>query len=470
MAGTVVIAGNNLAALVAAESLAEAGTEVTIVNPAPAWGAHFAGLELGGRRFDPGMVLFEFSAFNGESSPDILSYDPHKRNDCGRFAGLVRNYVDARVPTVQAPGPAMLLDGRMLPDMVIANHVQALAMLGGQTRERVRSELATICAGGPGRLHASRKALDPQFTDIDFATVSLANHGRTLHNILFEPLCQKILGVGCGDILAPFHRAAWLPLFYPETLLSQFGATPQTLPPTAFHYPSEGSASALARILGARVEANARIRILRSAVRAFCSSVLELADGSTILAPELAWAMDPGTLIAAAEPDFPRAIYARASIGLCFVAVPREQVSLSISALFVADPARAIYRVTDQEVCAGMATGEHRLVVEFNPGILASRGFVEPAGQQQAILHELAELGVIATPQSVAYCAIKILNNALMIPNSANRDMFRQQMDWLHCHLPAVKLAGPSAGFHAGAMNDQIVQGLKLGAELRGRQ
>ncbi len=470
MAGPVMVAGSNLAAMVAAESIADAGTEVTLVNPAPHWGAHFAGIELDGRRFDPGMVLFEFSAFNNEPHPDVLGYDAEKRNDCGRFAALVARYVGTRVLTVEVPQPAMWLGGRVLPDMVISNRIEALALLDGPTRDRIRDELAAICADGPGRLHASRKTLEPRFAAADLATVSIANHGRTLHEALFEPLCRKILGVSCAEILATFHRAAWLPLFYPETLLSQFGPAPQRLPQTRFHYPAEGTASALARVLGATVEAHPRIRILRTTVRKIALPSVDMADGSGVAAANMVWTLDPGSLIAAADPAATRADHARASIGMCFIALPQQQLRMAVSTLFVADPEYAIYRITDQENCAGITAAEHRLVVEFSPGALGRRGLNDATAQQQAIVHELVALGLIATPQSVAYCAIKILNNALMIPDTANRDTFRQQRDWLRRHLPAVKLAGLSAGFYAGAMNDQIVQGLKLGAELGGRE
>ena len=469
MSGAVVIAGNNLAAMVAAQSIAASGREVTLVNPAPFWGGHFAGLELESRRFDPGMVLYEFSAFNSEEAPDVRSYDPERRNDCGRFTRVVRDYVERRVPTVAAPDPSMLIGGRLLPDLVIGNHIESLAMLAGDTRDRVRAELEEICASGTGPLHASHKARDKRFASTDFATVSLANHGRTLHETVFEPVCRKILGVSCRDILALYHRVAWLPLYYPETLLSQFGATPQHLPATQFHCPAEGSAGALVRALAQEVETHPGIRILRTAIRMIRTgtpAILELADGGTVTTADFVWALDPGALMASADVQAPHAEHARASIGLCFIALAAEQLKFPLSSSFVIDAERAIYRVTDQDACAGTGAPEHRLVAEFSPSSLASRGITDAAGQQQALLLELAELGLIGAPQSVAYCSVKTLKNALMIPNSVNRDLFRRQQDWLHRHFPAIHLAGPSAGFAAAAMNDQIVQGLKLGAQL----
>ncbi len=469
MTGDVVIAGNNLAALVAAQSIAAAGRGVVLVNPAPSWGGHFAGVELASRQFDPGMVLYEFGAANRETCPDLHSYDPARRNDCGRFTGRVRNYVEERVSTVIAPDPALLIDGHAMPDIIIANHAESITAFDSTTRERIRQELEVICAAGTHPLHASRKSVDPAFASADFASASIANHGRTLHKVLFEPLCQKILGVQCGDILATYHRAGWLPLYYPETLLSQFGATPQHLPETIFHYPAEGSAGALVRALAHEIEAHPNIRTIRTAIRSIsraAPTTLTLVDGNTIVADEFIWTLDPGALLAIAEPAQPVANIERASIGLCFVAIGRDHIGIDLGTLFVPDPKHAIYRVTDQDGCARLSTDEHRMVAEFSPAVLVGRGLARPEEQQQALLHELADLGMIDTPVSVAYCAVKIMNNALMIPNSANRIAFLQQQDRLLRHWPAIRLAGPSAGFHAGAMNDQVVQGLKLAAEL----
>ena len=469
MPGAVIIAGNNLAAMVAAQSIATTGRQVVLVNPAAQWGGHFAGLKLDSRRFDPGMVLYEFSASNREPSPDVRGYDPTRRNDCGRFTGIVRDYVEQRVRTVIAPDPAVFIDGRAMPDMVIANHVASVTSFDGKTCESIRQELKAICAAGPHLLHASRKSVDPAFSGLDFASVSIANHGRTLHEVLFEPLCRKILGVACSDILAIYHRAAWLPLYYPETLLSQFGATPQRLPDTRFHYPAEGSAGALVRALAHEIEAHPNIRTIRSAIAKIsrtAPTTLELVDGNTVSGNEFIWTLDPGALLAIADPATPGTEIARSTIGLCFVAVGQDHIRPGLGTVFVPEAKRAIYRVTDQEGCAHLKADEHRLVVEFSPEILAGRGLASAEEQEQALLHELADLGLIDTPRSVAYCAVKILTNALMIPNNANRSAFLQQQDWLHRHLPAIRLAGPSAGFHVGAMNDQIVQGLKLAAEL----
>jgi hypothetical protein len=50
-----------------------------------------------------------------------------------------------------------------------------------------------------------------------------------------------------------------------------------------------------------------------------------------------------------------------------------------------------------------------------------------------------------------------------MIPDHANRASFFEEREWVSRHFPFVHLTGLCADFLAASMNDQIVQGLKLG-------
>ena len=81
------ICGNNTGALVAAIELGKKH-KVVIVNPAPNWGAHFAGFPVNGENFDIGMNFFEFTTFH-KPSTDLMSYNPAVRNDSARFFKLV---------------------------------------------------------------------------------------------------------------------------------------------------------------------------------------------------------------------------------------------------------------------------------------------------------------------------------------------------------------------------------------------
>lgn len=471
MADAVAIVGNNVAALVAAQSLAARGRSVMLVNPGDRWGGHFGSVDAGAYRFDPGMVLYEFSAFNTETSPDVMSYDPDVRNDCGRFTAVVREYIERRLETVTTPAPEMFVRGRRYPDVIIGNRLDALRLMDPDDRRAIADDLQMAAAQRRPSLHPSQKTSGPAFDHADFTSVSLANHGRAFHDWFVEPLCRKILGVSTGDILARYHRVAWLPLYYPETLRSQFGPEPQRLPAPAFHYPIAGTAGALATTLAAEIESDQNIRVLRSTVLEAQGAgpfTLTLADGTSTEAVDLVWGLEASSLIAARDPGMPRANSTRSSIGLGFIAVSAGRLTANSSTLFVLDPEHAVYRVTDQDACARADAPVHRLAVEFSLDAIARRSHPAADAWPNRLRHELVEIGVIDSPESVLYCSVRPMKNVLTVPSRANRDVFEEQRAWLARHCPGIRLVGPAAGFLASSMNDQIVQGLKIGAELGG--
>jgi hypothetical protein len=464
MNGPPVIVGNSLAAMVAAQSLAERARDVVLANSLPRWGGHLAGFHAAGRPFDGGMVLFEFDSFNREPEPDLRGYDPVRRNDCGRFVDIVRRYVEIRVPMVQVPPLLMRHDGGWVPDLIIGNRIDALAMLPEAGRAAMRGELERAAAEPDRTLHAARKHESPAFATADFETVSLRNHGRTFHAAFIEPLCRKILGVATREVPALYHRAAWLPLYWPETLLAVLQGRPSPLPETHFHYPAAGNAAALVDALRAELLAAGKVRVVTAVpsgvARLDGGFELRFADGTGARSDTLVWAQDASLLARLSEIGNPVPAERRVAVGLCFLVVPRRELQLDFAALFVPGPRHRVYRVTAPDRCSGSDTPEQRLVVEFS----AAGGDALPSAA--SIAAELAELGVLERADSVLHSSCRILDNVLPLPDDASRRAFLEQQQRLRAALPGIRFIGPAAAFLAASINDQIVQGLKTGLEL----
>lgn len=467
MTQVALIAGNSLAAMVAALELANAGQPVRLLNADSGWGGHLGGVRLDGRQFDGGMVLLEFGAFNTEDAPDLQGYDPGRRNDCGRFAARVGRYIEALLPCHEIPVPQILHEGRLHDDPVIANRLAILRNLDPALANRIRAELQTICSGPRSRLHAASKNGNPQFLGADLESASIANHGPTLHGMLFEPICRKIAGCPARDVVALYHRVPWLPLFHPETLLSQFGPSPAELQPTRFHYPRAGASGALIDTLAGRITDHPNIEIIKAPPQLVHQNgdriEVRLADGRSISTGRFAWSLDPGLLLGLVRPAQAIAPLPRAPIGLCFLTVPQKRLRRRFSTAFVPLPSTPIYRLTDQEVCAGSDSPEHRIVVEFRP---------EPgvAYSPTTILAELADLGFLDTQEPVTSAAVKVLGQALMKPDWHNMRTVLGQIAWVRELVPAARLMGASAGFFASSLNDQVVQGLQLAETWNARQ
>ena len=231
---------------------------------------NFLPIVFGGRKFDRGMQLYEFSS-QREADVPLTEYTGAYK-DCGRFVRQVEQFVRRRVEMVKVPSVKALWGGFLLNDPFISNN--------------------------------------------------FFGWNDDLLSIERDVMAHKITGTGYNAIFPGYYRAAWLP-------------PPQIFPslrPAVFHYPACGYAGVLAEMLGE---------------------------------PE------PTTQSGDLKLD-------TVAINIAFLTgYPQMQESV----IFVVDPS-PIYRVTNQERCAGHYFTDSRLVVEF-------RGECDPVS-------ELARLGICA--------------------------------------------------------------------------
>ncbi len=466
----IVMVGNALSLMVAATRLARNGADVAIVNGAKNWGGHFTTVTCQGVSFDAGMVLYEFTSYNALSGgEDPRTYNAAVRNDAGRFCKTVRDYIGGYQVTHDIATPSMYVDGRVHDDILISNALSALRELS--FADTVEAELGALVTVPAAALHASRKHRSETFKTTDYRSASLANHGATLHGSLIEPFCQKLLNVPTSDVVALYHRVAWLPLFYPETLLSYLRGTPQPLPATLFSYPVGECVGDLANKLKSEIENSERITIIAerpTGMNVDRGGRVELRfAGQDVITPEqTAWANMPGDLLRVLGLEQHVANFQKCSIALAFVRIPTAQLRLDFTVLNVVDPQITTYRVTNQSRCAGVESAFANIVVEFNPDYAASvatnTAQVEP---KIRIAADLVALGLVSDTTGIEWLDVKQLNNALMLPSEQNRRAFEQELDAILAAAPTISRLGPASGFFSSSFNDQIVQGLQLAAQ-----
>lgn len=464
----VILAGNQLTTLVAGAELARAGRKVCLVNPTPSWGGHFTRLTVAGETFDPGAVSHEFTAFNRSGATDPLDYDSRKRSDVGRFLGLIETYTRSHVDLHRMPMPATVFAGALHEDIIMSNRL-GLVKHPRLSRE-AQKELKAILAKPPSDLHASRKKEAALFTQRSYHDVSLANHGATLHRELFAPMFFKMSHIPSARLLALYHRIAWLPLYYPETLASQFGDHPQELQDTYFCYPRTGYIGALGEAL---VEAaqSAGATVLRSAVMraqgtAGSLPCLRLSDGDEVTAAQLVWSLGHESLLQAALGQPPEPLE-RWSAMLIFAKVPRKKILRDFSVLYVPDEEILFYRACNQSTCAGSSEEEARLVIEINPDYAKSLGRDSPEVILPRVLDDLASLGIVEDAEAVRVVGHRILSQVLLLPSWENWQRLEKERDVLTSTYPTFVFTRNVESFFTDTLNDQIIKGLKIAAQFR---
>ena len=464
-----VLIGNALSSMVAATELAKAGHQVILVNGTNNWGGHFITLNFDGIAYDGGMVLHEFTSFGAQSEvEDISTYNAAIRNDTGRFCKTIADYVGHFQNTHEVSGIKNYVDGQYYDDLLIANALTTLSKL--PFAAQVRAELSALVADTQNAdLHASKKHTSASFNRLPFESVSLANHGATLHAKLFEPYCKKLLNIGTADVVALYHRVPWLPLFYPETLLSYLQGSPQALPPTIFNYPDSGCVGDLASQLKTEILQSANIQVINK----FPTQLRRTDDGKyaisfddipTINTDRLAWSGGLSELLKAAGATDKVHTYDKASFTLVFAKVLATKLKSDFSVLSIADLSTVFYRVTDQTRCSDDADAEyHRLVIEINYDyLMQQRDIASPQDLQALIAKELVAIGVISDAASLEVVKAVDLKNALPLPSTNNIQAFEGELATVKTMMPEITLLAGSSGFSSSSFNHQILQGLKL--------
>lgn len=471
------LVGNSLAVLVAATERARHGLRTMVVNTGGPWGGYFGGVQADGRRWDAGMVMYEFTSFRQPATPPALnSYDPLQRNDIGRFCEVVRDHVQSRQVTRTVEPPQMWIGGRLLPDLLLANGLAALPEL--PCAPAALAELTQrVDAARHSPWHASRKGAwlpdgwrapgDNALLDCD--SVSRLNHGSVLHEAVFAPFARQVLGRDAAHLAALYHRIPWLPLYWPETVLSWLQGQPQRLPDTVFSYPHHGSVADLCDQMATEMRASPWVTVHQDRVatvrRQTSGFTLQLEQGGLIQTARLGWGQTPceGLQACGVAADPPPG--QRLPLLLAFIRLSRKALRREFSVLHIADSASGAYRINNVSRCTGDNDSDSvRLVVEANPVRFAAHHGApsDDAATERCVMNDLAGLGLIDGPQPPEFIRLLRMAGALPLPTADGLAAQAEQRALLRSRWPDVELFANSAGPFATSLSDQIVQGLLL--------
>ncbi len=449
------IAGNNLAALVAAVELAERGIPPTVLTDGRTLGGHFAGMQVNGDAYDLGMVLLE-KLPSTERGAQLATYRSEVRNDWTRFGDLAASWLDEQLSLRRAPTPQCLLDSRLWPDYLIANRLDAFANAGVAAPDWLdRSDPR----------HAGQKNFGAAYDNLSYSEAARLNHGHAVHDHYVEPFVRKLLNVSSAEMLARYHRAAWVPLFYPQTLSEALRGEPVRLPEYTFWVPDTSHVGSLVGHLIARLT-NHSVQLVTKPLNELKRTghrwVVGTEDGRAWSAPRLVLGLAPERVrsligLSALSP------LVGASVTLLMARVKSTAIRRDSSCLMVVDEDYAAYRLTDQDALAGRDPYWHKVVIEANPERVALIAPEEPL--ETVLKRELALLLAVDNPESMQIAKCFTARNALMIPTTACVSQAAGSHADLVEALPGVSLTGALLGYGVASLNDQIVQGLKIAEE-----
>jgi hypothetical protein len=454
---TLTIAGGTVAALVAADTAAAAGLDVQLLLPRRNVGGGFAPLEVDGHRLDRGLRALELHYEGTGDPPPLALYDPAGAGH-RPFVRLVDAYVRglAGPDLVDLGEPALYWRGQLGAELLTTCDLRGLrAYLTAAEIDAVMREPLTNPSGlfAPGRAEG--------LADMPFAVASRLQHGSTLHNALIAPLAVKLRPDGARDVPATLRRKLWLPLFHPRSLREAAAGEPMTFrPERPFAGIEPGGTGELVTRLLARIEAapTATVRridgVERIAAGPRPGSVTITPQGEApIVAEDPILALAPGELFAAAQIPYEAD---RVTSVLAWVDVAEEDVELMPAFVHVADLAVRVYRLSRGEVRDGRVTVCAELAHDV--AMDAAVSVTERALVRLGLVREDADVREIATFSGPTFTA----------PTFANRDAFTAARAALGELDLAARCIGGVEAFGADSLNEQIMQGLQVGAAAAG--
>lgn len=446
----VILAGHNLAMLVAADKLARRGCKVALLTDGKPLGGFFGGIQFEGLDFDFGMVMLE-----GETVPSanaaLSSYDPGARYDCARFTAKVQEFVSLHVDRRRVDTPQVLVEGRRFADYIMCNRIEAF---GALVTDPPR---AAAAQGRKHELHPTRKLQGQAYDGLTYARAAAFNHGPQAQQRMFDPFLEKIAPLQARQLLATYHRAAWMPLYYPETVCAASRGETSSLGEYPFWIPAAGSTGALVAALVRRAKESACVRIDDSRLRAVRPSGdrvrVDFSDGRWMASDRFALGSMPDRTaellgMAAQDPA------GHTSLQLDFFLVRQDGIGYPANVLFVVDPAYKVYRLTDLDACSGRDVEWHRVVLETGTG----QGPTDAA----YLGEELGRLLALADPACVRHLGQIHARNALFLPSAETLPAAAAHLQALQQAASPALLSGALSGVGAAALHDQVVQGLAI--------
>ena len=431
-----VVVGNSVASLASIVQLKKSGKDLIWIQDGNQVDGVWRGFRFEGRTVDLGMINLEFDVRHPNNSHELMDYDQYSINDCARFINLVIEFFEELTPIKTLSKIKIFENDELYADHLISNDFSDLKRFGGM-RVDPFSPLR--------QLHPSLKYLKQNqklFLDISYQEYILRVYGSELGGKLFLNWAEKLIGNRICEMNALRHRAAWLPLPYPETI---YGAITSKESPDLsykFHYPKELTISEVVNGLFDRLNQDngiEKVQLNKLGISEF-KSMVETA--SNVL-----WAARIDRFLESVKYE---EMYSINNF--------RNSVHIKLFEVEVKEE-EGLYAVLNNDP---MNSTWYRFTLIPNVRLLSNNRIlaVEYTGQHFDFNHAQSFMGL-------GLRIIKIIKAfesipAFLVLDSSNYEKYLLWHQKLTKKFPSVDLAGNSSFGYASSLSDQIIQGLKF--------
>jgi hypothetical protein len=240
----IVIVGNSIAALVALQKFRDdQRSDITWVQegdgPSGIWG----GFKHGEQYLDYGMVNFELDIARNSNKVALQDYSFSALNDCANFVADITKFLQTITETFELPPIKILQDGKFYSDFLLSNDLKDFLDYSRTYGILIQPNLGEYP-------HPSQKYSDVGFESFSENLIEycVKIYGSSFVDKVITPWGKRLLGNDLICLETQRHRSAWIPLYYPETLLAAVKGE-LSLKPNSFRYPVGSTISEMWRHL-----------------------------------------------------------------------------------------------------------------------------------------------------------------------------------------------------------------------------
>ena len=447
------VVGGTIAALVAADAVAQQGREVDLLVPGGRVAGGFLPLLRDGRRLDLGPRIIELGYDESPSaSPPFSAYRPGPhghRPFLAHIDRLVRELAGADLVPITAP--QIQRAGTRAHDFVLGGDLVDLPLLltDEEVLAVIRETTEIVERLGPEGLLGDPGAL----ASMDLAMASQQTHGATFHDTVIAPLAAKVSGGGAAAVIAELRRKIWLPLLWPQSLLEAALGTLTYRPRRPMHTVLGGGMGALVERLLQRLDHSGAVTrhdvgAVRSLERSGPQTTVTFEDGAFWRAADVVLGVGADETFRLAgehgSADRERGVFV-------WLDVARDDLGEVPSVLFVLDPDVPLFRVTEN---TGERGGHHTtLVCEMATDVAQ-----DEAGALATVA--LEAVGLLGPGRGDTAEVVAVLAGpSFAAPSFANRERHGRGVAVLAAAPLPADVLGVEV-FGADSFNEQVVQGM----------
>jgi hypothetical protein len=230
---SIYVFGNSFASLAAISKLREKNLDFIWVHQGTNIEGIWRGISYKDRILDLGMINFELDVRHPNPSSDLSTYSQYTINDCARFSSVVSDFISKDLELKQLPQIKVFENGNLYPDHLISNNFSDLIRF---------SSSSILGTSIPEYLHPSKKySIKGRDNLINISYLDYVENffGKKTARDLFLIWADHLIGTNVSLSNTYRHRAAWLPLPYPETIQAAIAGEPIEDYSYNFHYPSD---------------------------------------------------------------------------------------------------------------------------------------------------------------------------------------------------------------------------------------